>query len=227
VTPSKTSVDKAGAVLRSWRDGTIDLHDPETGLRLVAAIQTVWEYRTQFQYPLTKVNANLRHYVKATNCEVLIAQRLKRLPRIMEKLHRHPRMRLSQMQDVGGCRAILPSERAVRNVLAGITRNWDLITVDDYITEPKADGYRGVHAIVRRDGVPIEVQLRTFGQQDWADEVERADGLVQYAMKDGEGPPEVRRYLNLLSDIIAAAEGGRSVPEEWVTELHGLDSYMP
>jgi ppGpp synthetase/RelA/SpoT-type nucleotidyltranferase len=225
--PSKTSVDKAGAYLRSWRSNTLDRTDPEYGPKLLAAIQTVWEYRRQFQYPLTKVNANLRHYVKATDCEVLIAQRLKRLPRIIEKLHRQPRMRLSQMQDVGGCRAILPSERAVRNVLAGITRNWDLITVDDYITEPKKDGYRGVHAIVRRGGVPVEVQLRTFGEQDWADEVERMDGLVPYAMKDGEGPPEVRRYLNLLSDIIAASESGRSVPEEWVAELHTLGAHMP
>lgn len=224
--PSKTSVDKAGALLRRWRAADFILPDvsPET---FFGAVETVWEYRRQFQYPLTQVNANLRHYVKAAEAEVLIAQRLKRLPRIVEKLHRQPKMRLSQMQDVGGCRAILPNERAVRDVLAGITRNWDIITVDDYITEPKADGYRGIHAIVRKGGIPIEVQLRTAGQQDWADEVERIDGRVEYAVKDGEGPPEVRKYLEVLAEIVATSEARRRVPAEWLYTLQELQAYVP
>ena len=187
----------------------------------------VWAYRGGFQYPLTKVNANLRYYVKKAGCEVFIAQRLKRLPRIIEKLHRHPRMRLSQMQDVGGCRAILPSQEAIERVLAGVNRRWDIITVDDYIASPKPDGYRAVHVIVRRGGVPIEVQLRTFGQQDWADEVERMDGRVDYALKDGEGPDDVLRYLRLLAEVIAAAEGGPIVTTERIQEMIRLRSLMP
>lgn len=80
--------------------------------RLPAA-ETVWEYRATFNYPLTRVNANVRHYIKKAGCEVVVAQRLKCLPRIIEKLVRYPRMRLTQMQDVGGCRAVLPDQRAV------------------------------------------------------------------------------------------------------------------
>ncbi len=114
--PSKTSVDKAGALLRDWwGDQEEVLNDAE-----VAAADTVWDYRKQFQYPLTKTNANLRYYVKKAGHDVFIAQRLKRLPRIVEKLHRHPRMRLSQMQDVGGCRAILRDEVAIRPDFGGL-----------------------------------------------------------------------------------------------------------
>lgn len=120
---SKKSVDKAGTVLRR---GSGQATDYET---VIAALDVVWEYRRQFQYPLTQVNANLRHYVKGAGCEVYIAQRLKRLPRIMEKLIRQPRMRLSQMQDVGECRAILPDETSIRKVLSGITQRWDVITI--------------------------------------------------------------------------------------------------
>lgn len=224
--PSKTSVDKAGDLLRSWAiDGFPTNLEPDE--RLIRAVDTVWEYRRQFQYPLTQVNANLRHYVKRAGAEILIAQRLKRLPRIVEKLYRQPRMRLSQMQDVGGCRAILPSERAVRDVLAGIRRNWDIITIDDYITEPKTDGYRGIHVIARKSDVPIEVQLRTTGQQDWADEVERIDGRVAYAVKDGEGPENIRQYMEVLSDVIATSEEGRSVPSEWLKTLQELRPHIP
>lgn len=221
--PSKSQADKAGALLREWWGGS--RRDLEVGGR--AAVDVVWAYRVQFQYPLTRVNANLRHYVKGAGCEVFIAQRLKRLPRIIEKLHRHPRMRLSQMQDVGGCRAILPDKAAIDSVLAGIRRNWEVITVDDYIAEPKPDGYRAIHVIVRRGGVPIEVQLRTFGQQDWADEVERIDGRVDYAVKDGEGPAHVLRYLWLLAEVIATSEAGHQGDEERLREMAELRRSMP
>lgn len=221
--PSKTSVDKAGALLRDWWGAeNVDLGDAE-----LAAADTVWEYRKQFQYPLTKTNANLRYYVKNAGQEVFIAQRLKRMPRIVEKLHRHPRMRLSQMQDVGGCRAILGSEAAIGSVIAGILRNWDVITVDDYISSPKPDGYRAVHVIVRNSGVPIEVQLRTAGQQDWADEVERIDGLLPAAVKDGEGPPEVIRYLQSLSEIIRTVEAGDIVENSLIQDFIRLRGLMP
>jgi len=173
------------------------------------------------------VNANLRHYVKSAGSEVFIAQRLKRLPRILVKMARHPRMRLTQMQDVGGCRAILGDEAAVRHVLDGIQRNWDVITVDDYIENPKTDGYRAVHVITRRSEVPIEVQLRTAGQQDWADEVERIDGLMPHAVKDGEGPPEVVEYLKALAELIDAVEGGTPVDPGLSSEFLRLRRLVP
>lgn len=223
VPPSKTRVDKAGAVLKDWwgrpdREITRDVRE---------AVETIWGYRARFQYPLTKVNVGLRHYVRKADCEVFIAQRLKRLPRIVEKLHRHPRMRFSQMQDVGGCRAVLPDQDAVERVRVGIARRWEIITVDDYVSNPKPDGYRAVHIIVRRDDVPIEVQLRTGGQQDWADEVERMDGRVSYALKDGEGPPEVLRYLVLLAEVIAAADAGQAPNIADLRELADLQRIMP
>lgn len=152
---------------------------------------------------------------------------LKRMPRIVEKLHRHPRMRLSQMQDVGGCRAILRDELAIREVLAGIVRNWDVMTVDDYILNPKPDGYRAVHVIVRKSGVPIEVQLRTPGQQDWADEVERLDGLLPVAVKDGEGTPQVVRYLQVLAEIIRTVEAGEVVDNSVIQDFIRLRGLMP
>jgi hypothetical protein len=43
----------------------------------------------------------------------LIAQWLKRVTSMLNKLAREPHMKLSQMQDLGGCRAIVPDVAAV------------------------------------------------------------------------------------------------------------------
>lgn len=190
-------------------------------------VDMVWAHRATFQQPLTRVNAGLRYYVTKANAEIVIAQRMKRLPRIIQKLTRFPNMRLTQMQDVGGCRAVLPSQTVVQQVLAGIGKNWEVITVDDYVTNTPPTGYRAVHVIVRKDGVPIEVQLRTFGQQDWADEVERIDGLVPYALKDGEGPDEVLEYTRLLADVIVRIDAGELLDPQQAAALSELRSRVP
>src|ERR1700676_217452 len=48
----------------------------------------------------------------------LIAQRLKRRPSIEIKLRDNPNMKLSQMQDIGGCRAILRTVTDVKKLMA-------------------------------------------------------------------------------------------------------------
>jgi putative GTP pyrophosphokinase len=187
----------------------------------------VWDYRRQFSYPMTMVNANLRYYVRKEGAPIIIAQRLKRLPRIIEKLSRHPRMRLSQMQDIGGCRAIVPTQTAADNVLAGIVRNWEILAVDNYAANPRPTGYRAIHAIVRRANTPIEVQIRTTGQQDWADEIERIDSLAGYGLKDGFGPPDVLEYTQILAEVIAKFEAGHTVSTETIRRLQHLQRDIP
>jgi putative GTP pyrophosphokinase len=204
-----------------WRDP--DAHpDPAADAKLVGAVGVLWTYRAAFQYPLAKVTANLRYYVRQRSSNVLVAQRLKRTPRIVQKLTRLPNMRLSQMQDIAGCRAILPDADAVDHVLRGIKRNWDIIYVDDYVSAPKDTGYRGIHAIVRRDNVPVEVQLRTPGQQGWADLVELLDGRHDLGLKDGQGPEELLEWLRLVGEAIALEEAGGPPSDEIRRRLHEL-----
>lgn len=134
-------------------------------------------FRAEFNVPLTKVVMGLRSAVGASNAPVIVGQRLKRQPRIIAKLVRFPEMRLTRMQDIGGCRAILPDVGAAAAVRARILRQKsELVDEDDYIATPKASGYRGIHLIVRRDGTLIEIQLRTTWQQAWATLVEDLDG---------------------------------------------------
>ena len=157
-------------------------------------------YRHQFEVPLTKVVMGLRSFLATEGELVLVGQRLKRRPRIIDKLGRHPTMRLTEMQDIAGERAVLSGLDAVERVRRRIERAaWDVVTVDDYNARPKVTGYRAVHVVVRRDATLVEVQLRTGWQEDWAQAVERIDARYGLTLKDGEGPDVLLRYLERIA----------------------------
>jgi hypothetical protein len=75
--------------------------------------------------------------------------------------------------------------------------------------------------------VPIEVQLRTVGQQDWADEIERIDSLKSYGLKDGIGPPDVLEYTQLLAQVINDYESGMTPDAPVLRRLRTLRPNMP
>ncbi len=94
-----------------------------------------------------------------------------------------------------------------------VERNWgsNIRRQRDYIQEPKAIGYRAVHLVVVRDGRAIEIQLRTRGQQQWADAAEAADarhGLRGVNLKDSEGPQEMLEYFGAAGEVIYRREYG-------------------
>jgi putative GTP pyrophosphokinase len=224
-TLSNSRIDKAGVCIREhfFADPRV-IADAST---LQDAVDSVWAFRARFNHPLTLVNLGVRYYINKAGCDVVVAQRLKRLPRIVEKMSRHPRMRLTQMQDVGGCRAILPNSDSVNEVLGGLKRNWEIIAIDDYVAAPKTTGYRAVHVIVRKEGMAVELQLRTPGQQTWAEEIERIDSVTDYALKDGDGPEDVLAYTTKLAEVIATLDAGNRVNDEDLTALRELRRNVP
>jgi len=105
---------------------------------LTEAVTIVVDYRSGFQDPLKKVTIGLRQFVGRESSEVTVGQRLKRNPQILNKLGRFGSMRLTQMEDIAGCRAILPGGAPeVAGVLKRIRRNWDVIRTDDYCPTPR------------------------------------------------------------------------------------------
>ncbi len=139
-THSKGTLNRAGQVLVTTGPDTIAYKN---------ALKIVNEWRTCHAYPLNTFNSTLRHKVKRFP-DALVAQRLKRLPTIIDKLGRYPDMKLAQMQDIGGIRAVVGS------------------------VNPKPDGYRGVHLVFEYNntlsrnglaknysGLLVELQIRT------------------------------------------------------------------
>jgi (p)ppGpp synthase/HD superfamily hydrolase len=74
-------------------------------------ISIIDHWRACHAYPLNVVQINLRRMAHKFDTMPLIAQRTKRLISIWNKLQKHQDMKLTQMQDIAGCRAI------VRNVI--------------------------------------------------------------------------------------------------------------
>ena len=205
---SKSRIDRAGDALRAHQSGESHLSYE----RLVEELAVVEAFRTAHAAPLTRVAANLRYYVReASGGAFVVGQRLKRVATIRDKLEREPGMSLSRMHDVGGCRAVLPSQAAVDQALLRLRaqRRWDLLTRTwDYVAEPKREGYRAKHVVARKDGLLIEIQLRTEVQHTWAELVERLDRSLGTRLKVGQADASVRAVLARGSEIMAAFERG-------------------
>jgi putative GTP pyrophosphokinase len=217
---SKSRVDRAGRLL-GGKVGVVTVGDIEDSVEIVD-----W-WRAEHVRPLSVVSANLFRYVTAEGHPV-ITQRVKRLPTVLDKLRREDGMRLSQMEDIGGVRAVLPDQDAAYRVARRLRRNWTITRFRDYVAEPKADGYRALHLINRNRGRLVEIQLRTPNQDRWANVVE---GAMQKnpGLKSGGGPPRTRELLAIASEGFAIADG--SVPptmsrvREMQEALKGADTF--
>jgi hypothetical protein len=220
---SKKQVNKAGRLFSEWVYADPEQRATTDRRQLLEAAEAIQWWRSLHARPLAKVNAGLRYYTKqggAAGADV--TQRLKRFGTIVHKLHREPHMALSQMEDIGGVRAIVPSQQQLDRVRAGIERNWDVHRVRDYVAKPKGDGYRAVHVIVDKDGRRIEIQLRTPWQDSWAQSVEQDTRRLHSGLKFGAGPADLQEYWRAVSAFFEMREGNQDPDEEFMEHLARL-----
>lgn len=202
--PSKGKINRSGELLRKARSLDISISTQEK----LDATAIVEEYRKGFGYALTKVSSGLRGMVQQVAPEVLVAQRLKRMTQIIHKLERFPGTNLARMEDIGGCRAVVETSKEIELLLERIERNWEIVRKRNYVETPKDSGYRAIHLVTERDGHRIEVQLRTKGQQAWANAVEKIGARYQVPLKDEIGPEELIHWLRLEAENIAYKDRG-------------------
>lgn len=230
---SRKRINRAGKLLREVRaaldagdDDRLDAIDPK---RLREAIEIVEWWRSLHARPLRQVNAGLRHYIRKAGCEPPeVTQRLKRFSTIVHKLNREPTMALSTMEDIGGVRAILPTQDQVLDVVSMLERakRWTISRRRFYIEGgrpgPKADGYRAVHLIVEKSGCNVEIQLRTPVQDIWAQSVEQDTRRLRTDLKFGAGPDDLREYYRLVSEWMAMREQHVQPPKGFMEDLAKL-----
>ncbi|WP_402467007.1 RelA/SpoT domain-containing protein [Isoptericola aurantiacus] len=214
LTPSR--VNKAGKTIRRVLRGDAEL-DPD---RFEQAVDILLAFRAAHQRPLTTANMGLRSMVRTERCaKAEVSQRLKRVPTILDKLVREPTLPLSRMQDLGGCRAVLSSIDEVYRVQSRIAKRRTIESVSDYIEEPRASGYRGVHVIAWYKDRRIEVQLRTQVMHQWAVTVEQLSAAIGKDVKSGYGPQEVQDLMQAISHAMAIEEQGGIVEDELLHEM--------
>ena len=123
---------------------------------------------------------------------------------IVEKLNRES-IRLSQMQDIAGCRTVINDLAEQDRTVAAIMAAFERATVLDRRVKP-SHGYRAVHLIVREGNKLIEVQVRTTLQHVWAEMCEKCADTVDPAVKYGGGPATVRRVLDRAAEYVRRIE---------------------
>jgi putative GTP pyrophosphokinase len=128
-------------------------------------------------------------------------------------------MEVAQMHDIGGVRALMPSLRHLYAVSRRLKKSWTIHRTRDYIAEPKASGYRALHHIVQRDGYRVEVQLRTWRQDAWANQVEEDGRHTNRGFKFGYGPADAHHYYVAMSEAFWLMDLGEPLPDPLMAEL--------
>lgn len=82
-------------------------------LENLKAMDVIDNWRASHAYPAKSFYVTLKKHACKVSPKALVAQRIKRLPSIVAKLAREESMRLSQMQDIAGCRAVVSNVEQV------------------------------------------------------------------------------------------------------------------
>ncbi|MBK5223058.1 MAG: hypothetical protein JJE52_09315 [Acidimicrobiia bacterium] len=157
-----------------------------------------------------------------------VAQRHKRLERIVQKLARPSSTRLSVMQDIAGVRVAVRSLDELRRLEEHICSQWmseraytagAVRRVVDYIDLPRETGYRAVHLIVSYNGRDAELQLRTEAQHTWAEAVEEVSRAISVELKAGEIPAEINEFFVEVGEVVFDIDFGHTVKWERTLDL--------
>ncbi len=212
---SKSQIKKAGQILA---------HEHQDSTAYKQALELANRWRACHAYPINTFQATLRRKLKGYS-QAIVAQRLKRMPTIIDKLKRYPAMQLTTMQDIGGVRAILKSASDVYSVTNEYRKNkrleHDLIETYDYISNPRdEDGYRSVHLVYKYrnerattyDGLRLELQVRSKLQHTWATAVETMGTFLGQALKSRQGDKEWLDFFAIVSAACTYKEKTTPIP---------------
>jgi ppGpp synthetase/RelA/SpoT-type nucleotidyltranferase len=225
---SKKSIDKAARGIR---------HGYEDEVR-DDAINKIQNFRELHMYPLMLIKNHLARTAKKINKDIVIARRLKRLPTIINKLERPTldgtqgnAIKLTRMQDIGGCRAIVKNLSELTALQLKLNKSKSvhkIIHKSNYLT-PKESGYGGVHLIYscfdeddtgnNWKKTKIEVQLRTKLQHAWATSLEIIDTLEKIELKTSiTGHEKWRHFFKVSGKLVAHDESACILNDQELVE---------
>lgn len=222
---TKAAVNRAGRLLarrlvayREHGQAAFETFDPD---EVVEAERIVDVWRDEHREALDVTTLGVRQQAETLG-EGRVTQRLKKHDTIIDKLVRLPTMKLTSMEDIGGCRALVADQARLLELVDWMRNTWEIVRHRDYVTQPKPDGYRAHHLVTEIDGCRIEIQLRTPVQDLWANAVEQHGRRLDLALKSGRGPDEIIAYYRAVSRLLAIEERGEIADGELIDQLSDL-----
>lgn len=197
---SKTQIDRLGDRLRSSALTNDDL-------RLLD------EYRRTFGAAADAVVSQIRRTIGVNPT----TRPAKSTSAIVEKLQRET-IRLSQIQDIAGCRVVVRDIREQNSVVSRIRDLFADVSIVDRRRNP-SHGYRAVHIIAKTEGRLVEIQIRTTLQHHWAEGCETSADEFGPEVKYGGGPTELRWALLDTSADISDIERQESIVARAIARL--------
>jgi len=129
------------------------------------------ERRLDREQYIADVMQQLRDELTATGVKSDISGRAKHIYSIWRKMQRKG-LEFSQIYDVRAVRVLVPEVRDCYTALGIVHTLWRHIPreFDDYIANPKENGYRSLHtAVIGPEGKVLEVQIRTHAMHEEAE----------------------------------------------------------
>lgn len=190
--------NRLGVWQLKWRleDAALQVLEPAAFARITAQLDEGRDAREHF---IAQCVERLRAELAAAHVRGEISGRPKHLFSIWNKMQRKGR-EFADLTDLRGVRVIVEDVRDCYTVLGVVHNLWQPIPreFDDYISRPKANGYRSLHtAVVAPDGRPLEVQIRTHAMHRHAE----LGVAAHWRYKEGAGPEPASRALDYESKI--------------------------
>ncbi|MBU1330025.1 MAG: GTP diphosphokinase [Gammaproteobacteria bacterium] len=129
------------------------------------------ERRLDREHYINEVMGQLRAELEATGIKPDLSGRAKHIYSIWRKMQRKG-LQFSQIYDVRAVRVLVPEVRDCYTALGIVHTLWRHIPkeFDDYIANPKENGYRSLHtAVLGPEGKVLEVQIRTQAMHEEAE----------------------------------------------------------
>lgn len=129
------------------------------------------EKRMDRQNFITDVVDQLEDEMRKAGIDAQVSGRVKHIYSIWRKMQKK-NLRFSQIYDVRAVRVLVPEVRDCYTVLGIVHTLWKHIAqeFDDYIANPKENGYRSLHtAVIGPEGKVLEVQIRTLEMHEEAE----------------------------------------------------------
>jgi hypothetical protein len=237
----KGKIDRSGEIISGRAE-------PNAEITMDDALDIAGNWRSSHGYPLHVAWTALRRRALAVDHKAIVPKRQKRLPSIISKLRRFRNMQLSQMQDLGGARAVVKSARKVDKLAEAFLSNsseaLQFVKKFDYVHHdpgPKTDGYRSIHLVYRYQGdsqegafkgMRVEIQIRSRMQHAWATALEIIDTFRGQRLKQDVGDENWKRFFALVGSAMALKENRPLVPgtpkfrSELISELRELSAKL-